>query len=127
MSFCIVLLLTTPGFLRSTVSTVPSLEKLPEIMTAFARMRTLVDLFLANEWTLYISEYHTTTPKYDVPPQMVHTLLYKVRQAQKKKKKHIRLTKKKPDEKKLVLKKLREFIEEEAQAKGDQAASKPPV
>jgi len=41
MSLCIVLLLTTPGFLRSTASAVPSLEQLPEIMTAFARMRTV--------------------------------------------------------------------------------------
>ena len=56
------------------------------------------------------------------------TCISRVRQAQKKKKKvHIKISKRKPDEKKLVLKKLREIIEEEAQAKGDQAASKPPV
>lgn len=43
-------------------------------------------------------------------------------------KKHIRLSKKKSDEKNLVLKKLRELIEDEAQVKGDdQVAPKLPV
>ena len=87
-------------------------------------MYTVWHAYLMDQKSYLMS---TVTAAVSHPTMCTLHALFRVRQAQKKKKKHIRLTKKKPDEKKLVLKKLREFIEEEAQAKGDQVASKPPV
>ena len=38
----------------------------------------LVNLFLAEEWSTYMTEYQTSHRKYaEVPPKMVYGLLYK--------------------------------------------------
>ncbi|XP_064382497.1 exocyst complex component 6B-like isoform X2 [Halichondria panicea] len=105
------------SFVNSTLAANQSIPQ-DEAKKIFLRTQLLVAVFVSNEWTLYINEYQlqqSTDRKYAaVPPQMVYTVLFKLKEAGDKKKKlfNIKSSSKKEQQKyyEMVLRKLQDYI-----------------
>jgi hypothetical protein len=101
-------------FVMSTVSTYSYLRG-TDASLAFEPLKQLVDLFLGERWSDYISEYPSLAERHKhVAPYMVHGLLSRLKESEIKKKRkfHSQSAAKKDRQKyyELILKKLEEFI-----------------
>jgi hypothetical protein len=101
-------------FVMSTVSSYNCLRG-SDASLAFEPLKQLVDLFVNEKWSEYISEYPSLSDKYKhVAPYMVHGLLARLRESENKKKRkfHSQSAAKKDRQKyyELILKKLEEFM-----------------
>lgn len=93
-------------FVMSTVTRYSYLKDTDAVL-AFEPLRQLVDVFLNEKWSDYVSEYPNLSERHkNVSPRSVYGLLTRLRQAEKKKNKlpiHVKNPAKKKDPKKLAL------------------------